>query len=396
MKMSTIIEASQQDEEIQAMKLAKYEDNWSKICDPFKPFETELCFAVVPITLREKILELAHEGHPGISVMKRRLRSKVWWPKIDSNAENHVKKCYGCTLVSAPSAPEPIKFRELPEIPWQNLTLDYLGSLPSGHYILVVVDYFSRFIEVEIMKSIDARETIKHLRVMFTRFGFPSTITMDNAKQLIGVEMNQFAHTYNIKLIHTIPYWPQQNGEVERQNRSLLKRLQIAQNTGSDWQNDLYDYLLMYRGTNHSTTLKSPAELMFGGRQIRGKMPQIGQPFEKDEELRDTDKTNKFKNKVYVDMKRNAKHSEIKVNDDVFVQRMVKNNKLDSNFHPTIHKVIRINGGDTMVENKTSGKQYRRNIAHLKKVPDSNSVNKEKEDELVEPVSKRTRSAEVK
>lgn len=406
MGMSTIIEASQQDDEIQAMKIAKYEGIWSKTCDPFKPFETELCFAgdillrgnriVVPITLRGKILELAHEGHPGISVMKRRLRSKVWWPKIDSDAEGYVKNCFGCTLVSAPSAPEPIKVKELPEIPWQNVALDYLGPLPSGHHILVVVDYYTRFFEVEIMKSIDARETIKRLRVMFTRFGFPSTITMDNGKQLIGTELKQFALTYNIKLNHTIPYWPQQNGEVERQNRSLLKRLQIAQNTGSDWQSELYDFLLMYRTTNHSTTLKSPAELMFGGRQIRGKMPQIDQPLERDEELRDNDKLNKFKNKEYIDTKRNAKHSDIQVNDSVLVQRMVKNNKLESNFHPTIHKVISVSGGDTIVENQSTGKQYRRNIAHLKKVSDPKLVNQEKEDEMLEPVSKRTRSAEAK
>lgn len=111
-------------------------------------------------------------------------------------AENFVKSCYGCTLVSAPSAPEPIKVRELPTVAWQHIALDFLGPLLSGHNLLVVVDYFSRYKEVEIMKSIDARETIKRLKIMFCRFGFPNSITMDNAKQFIGVEMKQFCNEF--------------------------------------------------------------------------------------------------------------------------------------------------------------------------------------------------------
>lgn len=79
MKLSTIQEASVQDIEIQAIRMAKYENKWEKISDQYKPFETELCFAgdillrgnrtVVPVVLREKILELAHEGHPGITAV---------------------------------------------------------------------------------------------------------------------------------------------------------------------------------------------------------------------------------------------------------------------------------------------------------------------------------------
>lgn len=134
-------------------------------------FENELCFAgeillrgtriVVPENLRERVLQLAHEGHPGMAVMKRRLRTKVWWPKIDEQVEKYVKKCDGCMLVSAPSAPEPIKRSELPARPWEHVAIDFLGPLPSDHNLLVVVDYYSRFFEVEIMKKIDATKTIK-------------------------------------------------------------------------------------------------------------------------------------------------------------------------------------------------------------------------------------------
>lgn len=53
---------------------------------------------VIPLTLRRKILEATHEGHPSIVAMKSRLRTKVWWPKIDSEAEKLMKSCKGCNL----------------------------------------------------------------------------------------------------------------------------------------------------------------------------------------------------------------------------------------------------------------------------------------------------------
>lgn len=73
----------------------------------------------------------------------------------------------------------------------------------------------------------------------------------------------------------------------------------INQNTGSDWIDDLYVYLLMYRSTQHSTTLKTPTEMMFG-RIIRNKPPCIFKPLDIDEESADRDKEEKNVNYVLV------------------------------------------------------------------------------------------------
>ena len=72
---------------------------------------------VIPSELREHVLKLAHDGHHGIVMIKKGLRSKVWWPGIDKESEQFCKECYGCQLVSKPTAPEPINCIKLAQGP---------------------------------------------------------------------------------------------------------------------------------------------------------------------------------------------------------------------------------------------------------------------------------------
>ena len=109
---------------------------------------------VVPYKLRKQVVDLANEEHQCVVRSKQRLRSKVWWPGIDSDMELRCKTCHGCQLVSSPCVPEPLRRTKLPERPWQTLAVVLLEPLPSGHYLLVLFDYFSRFVEVPIMKSV--------------------------------------------------------------------------------------------------------------------------------------------------------------------------------------------------------------------------------------------------
>ncbi|CAB0032933.1 unnamed protein product [Trichogramma brassicae] len=325
---------------------------------------------VIPGGLRQQVLQAAYEGHPGIVAMKNRLRTQVWWPKMDKDAENMVKSCKGCTHVSAPNPPNPMKRRELPREPWADVSLDFMGPLPSKDYILIIVDYYSRYKEIKIMRSTTTEDTIKVLKEIFSRLGFPSIITSDNGPQFKSETFVQYCRQCGIIHLTTIPYWPQMNGEVERQNRSVLKRLKISQIEKKDLKEDLCDYLMMYNSTPHTTTGKTPSELFFR-RKFRDKIPTIADVDQRiviDEEMRDRDKENKEKGKLYGDRKRHASEKELQVVEQVFVKNMIKTSKLTPNFNPEPHTVVNANEGDVQVRNDVTGQESRRNVVHLKKI----------------------------
>lgn len=376
--MQTLVEVSQADEETQLVLKAITSDIWDPRIIKYRIFQSELWMhegillrgdkIVIPLKLRQQVLDAAHEGHPGIIAMKGRLRTKVWWPKIDKDAESRVRSCKGCTLVSAGNPPLPLKRRDMPSQPWEDVAIDFLGPLPSGHYLFVVIDYYSRYKEIKIMKSITAKDTIKVLNEMFSRLGLPLTITADNGRQFISEEFKTFCQELGIKIFHTTPYCPQQNGEVERQNRDILKRLRISQSLKSDWQKDLLEYLMMYNSTPHSTTGKTPFEIYFC-RKFRDKIPSLSIVLTSyDSEVRDHDKEMKDKGKRYADLKRKSQENELPIGEKVYVKNLIKENKLTTQFNPAPHTVISSNGGEYNVRNDETGQEYKRNIIHLKKV----------------------------
>lgn len=386
-------EASSTDNELLLVKQGIMHGNWDESVKQYKLFEAELWVheglllrgnkIVIPSKLRPQILDAAHEGHPGVVAMKGRLRTKVWWPKIDREAENKVKCCKGCTLVSGPNPPTPMKRREFPTQAWVDVAVDFLGPLPSGHYLFVVVDYYSRYKEIKVMKTITAKDTISVLKEMFSRLGVPVSVTCDNGPQFTSEDFKTFCREFGVRLYHTIPYWPQQNGEVERQNRDILKRLKISQTQKSDWRDDLLQYLMMCNSTPHSTTGKTPSELFYR-RTFRDKIPSVidAENQDIDLEAKDKDQEMKQKGKMDGDRKRKAAEVEMEIGEKVYVKNMAKDNKLASDYNPTPHTVVTTKGNEVEVRNDVTGKEYRRNIIHLKKVEGQWEVQNQTEQNL--------------
>ena len=374
--IKTIEKESAIDEELAEVRKAVRTGKWhqAKCASIYRAINLELTVIgqivlrgtriVIPETLRNTVLKIAHEGHPGIVAMKQRIRTKVWWPGLDKDSEKVCKTCHGCQIVAAPDKPEPMKRTELPSGPWQHLAIDLLGPFPTGESVFVVVDYYSRYYKIEIMRKTTSDKIVDALDKMFLVHGLPYSITSDNGPQFVSEEFANYMEENAMIHHRTTPLWPQANGEVERQNRSLSKRIRIAHSEKKDWKRELRKYLVAYRTTPHSTTGVSPSELMFK-RKVRTKLPDLYEPdLEIDTEMRDRDAEEKGKGKLYGDNRRHAKESEIKTGDEVLLKQQ-KTDKFSTNFAPEPYTVIDKCGNNVTVQSE-DGSQYQRNTTFVK------------------------------
>lgn len=382
LSIDVIKETSKSDPQLISLREALSTGIWREDIAMYKPFELEICEfdnimlrgtrLIPPVELREKMLEVAHEGHLGMSMMKRRLRVASWWPNMDKDVENFVKKCRNCLLVSVPNPPIPVLRRPLPSEPWEDLAVDFLGPL-AGENVFVVVDYYSRYMEIEFMKEITTKKTVFALKAMIGRHGYPRTLTADNGPQFRSEEFKEFCIKEGIELNLTTPYWPQANGEVERQNRSLMKNIKISAQEGKDWKEELLTYQASYHLTPHSVTGKSPGSLM--QKVFRDKLPSIVKDIEwENDNVIDRDIIMKEKGQDYINNKRKTKESEISIGDTVVPLKLRKTGKMDSNYESVDHTVVERSGGETVIQNNETGVKYKRHVNHLKKVPENTST----------------------
>ena len=93
---------------------------------------------VIPDALQKQVVELAHEGHQGLVKTRTLLRSKVWFPRMDSLADSIVKRCVPCQVATPKPSREPLQMTPLPSGPWEQVSIDFCEV--AGHYVLVVID----------------------------------------------------------------------------------------------------------------------------------------------------------------------------------------------------------------------------------------------------------------
>ena len=249
------------------------------------------CKLVIPHKSQERVLSILHETHEGIFRSKALLREKLWWPGINNDVERLISNCGVCQRLSSPVRPPPIQTTELPNSAWEKVGIDITGSFQGGQYCLVLVDYYSRYPEVEILQSITSTTIINRLIKIFSVHGFPEELISDNGRQFVSEEMENFLAENGIKHRRVKPYWARANGLTEVFNKSLKKAIQAACLMKKNWKIEIYKFLLNYRTTPQCTTNIPPSELLFN-RKVRSKLPS----FDKGtvpEKLRETDSKRK-------------------------------------------------------------------------------------------------------
>ena len=183
---------------------------------------------IVPSSLREEMLSQIHSSHLGIEKCKRRARDILFWPGMNQQIADVVSKCNTCNMFRNSQAEEPLKSHELPERPWLKIAAD-LFELDKQEYV-VMVDYYSKFLEVSHLPNSKSKTVINHIKPQFARYGIPEVIVSDNGSEFSSQEFAEFAKEYGFKHIFSSPRYPQSNGLAERAvqtAKNLMKKTKV-------------------------------------------------------------------------------------------------------------------------------------------------------------------------
>jgi len=277
---------------------------------------------VVPRTLRNKVVKLAHEGHQGITKTKEYLRTRVWFPGLDKMVEAHIQHFHPCPAVNVSPEREPLRMTPMPSEPWKDVAVDFWGPIHTGEYLLVTVCKQSRWAEVEFVTSTNARVVIPKMDKTFASLGIPISISSDNGPPFNSQDFSDFNKYLDFRHERKTPLNPQANAEAEQFMRVLKKLHQISKLTGLNFTQEVYRFLRAYRATPHCTTKIAPADLMYPGRKFRTRLPIRVIPREHNfEELFQRDLEEKMQMKGYTDNKRYVKPSDVQVGDSVLVRK---------------------------------------------------------------------------
>ena len=203
------------------------------------------------------------------------MQERFWWWGMTRDLRNHIKKCGHCR-----------KYEAVPPIvPMKPLTCSGLGELlhvdfmsieetvplkvePVIWNVLVLQDHFSKYVVAYVVKDQTACTTTETLRNGYFRlFGTPAYLISDQGKAFMGHIITHLCDLYGVQKLRTLPYHAQTNGQVERMNQTIIRKIgKLEEDKKACWSEHLPELLLAYNATRSAVTRYSPYYLLFGRR----------------------------------------------------------------------------------------------------------------------------------
>ncbi|KAK7108528.1 hypothetical protein V1264_016261 [Littorina saxatilis] len=243
---------------------------------------------VVPRKMRSKVLRTGHDspmaGHLGQKKTRERIWQEFFWPGIVGDIKRHCMSCDACQRTSPKGRTKRVPMGRMPVIDtaFKRVAVDLVGpikpiSASKKQYILVMVDYATRYPEAVALRDIKASTIAEALWNFWTRLGLPDEILSDRGTQFTSELMKDVQQLLAIKGLTTTPWHPQTNGLVERFNgtlKSMLKKLAMEQ--PEKWDEFIPALLFAYREVPQDSLGFSPFELLYG-RTVKGPMQILRQ-----------------------------------------------------------------------------------------------------------------------
>ncbi|CAM8904949.1 unnamed protein product [Rhodiola kirilowii] len=221
------------------------------------------------------VISFCHElecgGHFGPRRTARKiLDSGFFWPHVFRDAYDHCKRCDRCQRVGNISARQ-----EMPQVPilvndvFDIWGIDFMGPFPAScgfEFILVAVDYVSKWVEAKATRCADAKTVVDFLRTnIFCRYGVPKAIISDQGTHFCNRIMTSTLKHYHVHHRTSTAYHPQTNGQAEISNREIKGILEkMVGLTRKDWSQRLDEALWAYRTAYKTPIGTSPFRLVYG------------------------------------------------------------------------------------------------------------------------------------